>query len=137
MQKKSFLVDTNLFISAFKSGKTKSTELFIQLIKDEDKELIANEILLKEYEKYAEKLGPESEKFFQILDEKCKIVEPDEKYISECEEHFDDSQADVIHAASCLKHESILLTNDKDFDEIKESGLIEIWDISKAIKNML
>jgi len=99
--------------------------------------LIANEILLKEYEKYAEKLGPKSKKFFQILDENCKRVEPNEKYISDCKEHFDDSLADVVHAASCLKHGSIILTNDKDFDEIKDSELIEVWGISKAIKKIL
>jgi len=136
-QKKSFLVDTNLFISAFKSGETKSTELFIKLIKDDEIELVANEILLKEYEKYAENLGPKSKKFFTILSENCKMIKPTKEEIRECEEYFEDSQADVIHAASCLRQESILLTNDKDFDDIKESGPIEVWGISKAIKNIL
>ncbi len=67
MPRRSILVDTNVFISAFKTGETKSTELFINLIRDEEIQLVSNEISLKEYEKYANKLGPKSELFFKIM----------------------------------------------------------------------
>ena len=137
MQKKSFLIDTNLFISAFKSGPTKSTELFIKLVKDEDIELIANSVLIEEYKRYGKKLGSKSQKFFQIIKDNCTLVDPSKKQIEECNEFFQNSYADAVHAASCLKYGSILLTNDKDFNEIKESNIIDIWNISDAIENIL
>lgn len=137
MPRISILVDTNVFISAFKTGETKSTELFIKLIRDEDIQLVSNDILLKEYEKYAKKLGPNSVLFFKIMKEKCKDVEPDEEHIQRCKQYFESSYADMIHAATCLKSEATILTNDKHFYEIGKSELIEVWDISYAITHIL
>ena len=133
----SILVDTNVFISAFKTGETKSTELFIKLIRDEDIQLVCNDILLKEYEKYAKKLGPKSVLFFKIMKEKCKDIEPDEEHIQRCKHYFENSYADMIHVATCLKSEATILTNDKHFAEIGKSELIEVWDISYAITHIL
>ena len=47
-----FLIDTNLFIAAVKRGNTKSTKLFLRLL-DGSWELVADDILVSEYEKYA------------------------------------------------------------------------------------
>jgi predicted nucleic acid-binding protein len=44
--------------------------------------------------------------------------------------------ADVLHAASCLQSKAVLITNDRDFDRIKESGVIEVWNISEAIRKL-
>jgi len=137
LQKTNILADTNVFISAFKTGRTKSTELFIHLIKSEDVQLIGNDILFEEYEKYAKKLGPKSKTFFRIIVEDSKEVKPDKEQIKKCEPYFDDSYADMIHAATCLKTDGIILTNDKHFDEISDSGMIEVWDISEAIGKFL
>ncbi len=41
MQKKRFMVDTNVFIEAFKSGYTSTTELLLRLLLDPEVELIA------------------------------------------------------------------------------------------------
>lgn len=49
-----FLIDTNLFVAAVKSGTTKSTELLLMLI-DDPWDLIADDILVSEYERYAHK----------------------------------------------------------------------------------
>ena len=135
--KRSFLVDTNVFISAFKSGRTKTTELFIKLIEDDDIELIDNVILLEEYEKYAERLGPCSQQFFQIIKDNSRSVRPGKEAICKCRPFFNGSEADMIHAATCLQEGAILLTNDKDFDNIRESGIIEVWGISQAILTLL
>lgn len=135
--KTNILADTNVFISAFKTGKTKSTELFIHLIKNEEIQLITNEILLKEYEKYANRLGSKSKLFFQIIEESSKQIEPDEEHIQKCEPFFENSYADMIHASTCLKADGIILTNDKHFDEISDSDMIDVWDISKAINEFL
>jgi len=48
---KRFLVDTNVFIAAFKSGWTKTTELLLELLTNEEYELVDNSVLLGEYEK--------------------------------------------------------------------------------------
>jgi len=48
---KRFLVDTNVFIAAFKSGWTKTTELLLELLTNEECELVGNSVLLGEYEK--------------------------------------------------------------------------------------
>lgn len=49
-----FLIDTNLFISAAKSGWTKSTDLFLRLVEG-PWDIVANDLLFLEYEKYAER----------------------------------------------------------------------------------
>ena len=41
-----------------------------------------------------------------------------------------------MHAATCLQAKAVLITNDRDFDGIKESGVIEVWSISEAIKKL-
>jgi len=49
------LIDTNLFVAAVKSGKTKSTELLLMLI-DGPWDLVADDILISEYERYGSSL---------------------------------------------------------------------------------
>ena len=44
---------------------------------------------------------------------------------------------DVVHAATCLYLDAVLITNDKHFDRIKVNGLIEVWSNTKAIKRLL
>ena len=41
-----------------------------------------------------------------------------------------------MHAATCLQAKAVLITNDRDFDGIKESGVIEVWSISEAIRKL-
>jgi len=43
---KRFLVDANVFIAAFKSGWTKTTELLLELLTNEEYELVGNSALL-------------------------------------------------------------------------------------------
>ena len=57
---KKFLLDTNVFIAAFKSGWTKTTELLLELLTNKDYELVGNHVLLEEYRKWAQKLGSEN-----------------------------------------------------------------------------
>jgi predicted nucleic acid-binding protein len=66
------------------------------------------------------------------------IIKLDEKYIKSCSEYFPKNEiADIVHAATCLQKNSILITNDKHFDKISEDKIIEVWSISKAIENLL
>ena len=48
-----FLIDTNVFIAAVKKGWTKTTDLILNLLTNPDFEIIANDVLLAEYEKYS------------------------------------------------------------------------------------
>ena len=54
MPKKKFMIDTNVFISAFKSGYTTSTRLLLKLLLDPEVELIVDEILLEDYKRWFE-----------------------------------------------------------------------------------
>jgi len=130
-----FLIDTNLFIAAVKRGNTKSTELFLRLL-DGLWELVADDILVSEYEKYAKKF--EADAFLAILLGKLVIIEQSEEDILLCKPLFPSSEsADIVHAATCLHTGAILITNDAHFRRISEEGLIEVWSISEAIERLL
>jgi len=57
LQKKRFLLDTNVFIAAFKSGYSKSTQLILKLLNDPNIELVVNSVLLEEYKSWLDKLS--------------------------------------------------------------------------------
>ena len=84
---KKFLLDTNVFIAAFKSGWTKTTQLLLELLTNKDYELVGNPVLLEEYRKWAQKLGSENPALqepaatlYSLLKKKTKIEEPDKKH---------------------------------------------------------
>ena len=92
-----FLIDTNLFIAAVKRGNTKSTELFLKLL-DGLWELVADDILVSEYEKYAKKF--EADAFLAILLGRLVIIEQSEEDILICKPFFPSSEsADIVIAA--------------------------------------
>ena len=138
MQKRNtrFLIDANVFISAVKKGWTKTTELIFHLLTNFEFELIANDVLLAEYEKYAIELN--ALQFLEFLKIRLRVINPDEEGIGRCKPYFpENAAADIVHAATCLEAEAVIITNDKHFDDIKEAGLIEVWSISEAISRLL
>jgi len=131
-----FLIDANVFISAVKKGWTKTTELIFHLLTNFEFELIANDVLLAEYEKYAIELN--ALQFLEFLKIRLRVINPDEEGIGRCKPYFpENAAADIVHAATCLEAEAVIITNDKHFDDIKEAGLIEVWSISEAISRLL
>ena len=111
-----FLIDTNLFVAAVKSGKTKSTELLVRLIEGIE-ELVADDILISEYERYALKF--EALGFLKLIRNRVVIIEQSEEEIIRCKPYFPaGSAADVVHAATCLHTGAILISNDAHFDVI-------------------
>ena len=129
------LLDTNLFISAIKRGNTRSIELILRLL-DSSWELVADDILVSEYERYAKKF--EADAFLAILLDKLVIIEQSEEDIMLCKPLFPPSEsADIVHAATCLHTGAILITNDAHFRRISEEGLIKVWSISEAIERIL
>lgn len=101
-----------------------------------DYELVGNDVLLAEYRKYAEAF--DALNFFEFLRKRVKIVNPSREEMLKCLDYFPSNQvADAVHAATCLKTGAIIITNDKHFEKIAEKGLIEVWNIKKAIEELL
>ena len=145
MQKKRFVIDTNVFIAAFKSGYTTTTILLLKLLLDPEVELIVDDVLLKEYEKWFKTLSSRTPKIreqvellYSLIKTKAKIETPDNDDINRVRPYLPETEiADIYHAATCLKTNSILITNDKDFQELRKTKIVEIWTISEAVKKLL
>lgn len=130
-----YLLDNTVFIAAVKRRWTKSTELIYHLL-DSSAELFANELLIFEYEKYAKTLGT-----YELLDYLKKAViqvNPSQDEIDACAIFFPESElSDIVHAATCLYANAVLITNDNHFNKIKKAEVIEVWSNTKAIKRLL
>jgi predicted nucleic acid-binding protein len=130
-----YLLDNTVFIAAVKRGWTKSTELVYHLL-DSPAELFANELLIFEYEKYAKTLG--TYELLNYLEKAVIQVNPSQEEIDTCATFFPESElSDIVHAATCLYADAILITNDRHFNKIKEAEIIEVWSNTKAIKRLL
>ncbi len=132
-----FLVDTNLFIASIKNPKkeTTSLKLLLELIEDAAIELIGNEFLIMEMEKYSQVFESERGKeILQKLIDKTKVIDVNERFLRICKSYFPkDELIDVYHAATCLQKRAILITNDRHFNKVNDEKIIEVWSISKAI----
>jgi predicted nucleic acid-binding protein len=134
------LVDTNLFIAAIKNPKkeTASLRLLLELIDDASIMLTGNEFLIMEMEKYAQVFeSKRGKEILQKLIDKTEVVDIDEKFLRLCKSYFpEDELIDIYHAATCLQEGAVLITNDRHFDRINDEKIIEVWSISKAIKEL-
>jgi len=136
-----FLVDTNLFVAAIKNPEKKAgaLDLLLGLISNEEIHLVGNDLLLVEFAKYSEKFKSNTTShLIKKLKDKIVVVDVGENSIKKCGKYFTKNNIiDVIHAATCLQEKSILITNDKHFDKIMKHKVIQVWNISKAIRNLL
>jgi predicted nucleic acid-binding protein len=144
-----FVVDTDVFVAAIKpfsrlahdraSFGTKSLALMLRLINDDELELFANRWLLDEYKRLGEELSSQASELIlgQLTAKMREATELEEKVVARCRPYLPEGEdADVLHAATCLRSRAVLITNDKDFDKIKASGVIEVWSISDAIRKL-
>ncbi len=131
-----FVLDNNLIIATIKSGWKRSTDLLFTLLLS-DAQIFVNKELLFEYEKYINKiLGVPH--LFLLIQRRSILIDPSMDSLRVCRPFFPESEfADAVHAATCLEAEAILISNDAHFNEIRESGLIEVWKISEAIGKIL
>jgi len=131
-----FLLDTNVFIAAVKRGWTDTTELLLHFLTSKRYTLVANDVLMAEYRKYAEKLNALD--FYEFIRRRVTIVNPSREEVLHVLPYFPEIQlADAVHAATCLKSRAILVTNDRHFEKVSRAGIIEVWSISRAIKTLL
>lgn len=130
-----YLIDNTVFIAAVKRGWTKSTELVYHLL-DSPAELFANELPIFEYEKYAKALS--TYELLNYLKKALIHANPCQEEIDTCAAFFPESElSDIVHAATCLYTDAILITNDAHFNKIKQAEIIEVWSNTKAIKRLL
>ncbi len=84
------------------------------------------------------KIRERADLLYRMVQAKVKVEEPDREHIETVKPDMPESEAaDIYHAATCLKAGSILITNDKDFQDLKNKGIIEVWSISQAIRKLL
>ncbi len=130
-----YLLDNTVFIAAVKHKWTKSIELIYYLL-DSPAELFANELLIFEYEKYAKTLG--TYELLGYLKKAVIQVNPSQEEIDTCAAFFPESElSDIVHAATCLYADAILISNDNHFNRIKKAGIIEVWSNTEAIRRLL
>lgn len=136
-----FLVDANVFVAAIKDPQKKAgaLDLILELASGEEKFLVGNDLLLLEFEKYSERFKSETAShLIKRLKNKMIVVEVNENHIKKCSVYFSRNNiVDIVHAATCLQENSILITNERHFDKISGDKVIEVWNISRAIKKLL
>lgn len=100
---------------------------------------MGNEFLLEEMARYAEAFRSETASLLLFaLISKMEVVEVREKYIRICRSYMDtEDLADVVHAATCLQVDAVLISNDRHFDPVREEGIVEVWSTAETIKNLL
>ena len=135
------LVDANVFVAAIKNPEKKSgaLDLILELISNEKIRLVGNDLLLLEFQKYAEKFKSQTaSNLIEKLKDNMKIVDVDADNIKKCSQYFTKNQiVDIVHAATCFQEKSILITNDKHFDKISKNNVVEVWNTSNAIKKII
>jgi len=134
---KTFLLDTNVFISAIKDPR-KSTEtlrLILKIIEDPSMKLVGNDLLVEEMLRYMELLKSEmAATMLAALLTKMRIVIVQEKYRRICKPYITTpDKADILHAATCLQADATLITNDHHFNRIRDERIISVWSIAEVI----
>jgi len=136
-----FLLDTNVLISALKEPRrqTDTLRLILKIIEEPSIGLMGNDLLVEEMGRYAELLGSETAAILlYALIAKMEIPPIQENYRTICKSYIDTpDKADVLHAATCLQTNAILITNDHHFDRIRDEGIIRVWTITEAIRKLL
>ncbi len=134
-------MNNTLFVSAIKHPEKKpfSLDLILELINNREIRLIGNRYLILEMDKYQRLFSSGMARgLLKSLKDKIEVKEIDRASIISCKYYFPKPEfADVVHAATCFKEKAILITNDKHFDNINAEGLIQVWKISRAIKELL
>jgi len=111
----------------------------MRLITDTELELFGNLWLFDEYKRLAEELSSETSDLIlgQLTGKMREVTGIGDQAVARCRPYIPEREAaDIMHAATCFQAKAVLITNDRDFDEIRESGVIEVWSISEAIRRL-
>ncbi len=136
-----FLLNNNVFIAAIKNPRrqTGTLRLILHVIKDKGIALVGNIFLVEEMICYAEEFESETAAtLLQALIGKMEIIEARGNFVKVCKAYMGASDVvDIVHAATCLQSDAVLITNDRHFDRIRDEGIIKVWSITDAIQNLL
>ena len=136
-----FLLDTNIFISAIKNPRkqTNSIRLVLHIIEEPSISLVGNDLLVEEMVRYAELLRSETAAILlYALIAKMKIVNIQENYLKICKLYIETpNKADILHAATCLQTNAVLISNDHHFDKIRDEKIIKVWSSKEAIDKFI
>ncbi len=137
---RTFLLDTNLFVAAVKDPKkeTATLRLLLDILRRQDIALVGNDLWLEEVLQYAEEFRSETaSQLIGALVDKTRFVRVKENFRNLCRRFITTPDpVDILHAATCLQEQAILVTNDRHFDRIRDEGVLEAWDIAKAIRSL-
>ena len=135
---RTFLLDTNVFVAAIRHPRrqTDSLRLLLDLLEHEDVELVGNPYWVEEMLRYAEEFRSETAtSLISALLKRTRIVAVARNFVKVCARYVTTSDlSDVTHAATCLQEHAILISNDRHFDRIRDAGVLEVWNISDAIR---
>ncbi len=135
-----FLLDTNIFISAIKNPRrqTNSLRLILNIIEEPSISLVGNDLLVEEMVRYAELLRSETAAILlYALIAKMKIVNIQENYLKICKLYIETpNKADILHAATCLQTNAVLISHDHHFDKIRDEKIIKVWSSKEAIDKL-
>jgi predicted nucleic acid-binding protein len=118
---------------------TGTLKLIAKMIQDPAVRLVADELLLEEMARYAELMkSPTTTGIIAALTSKTSLVKVSAKYRSICKAYVKTpDKADILHAATCLQTDGVLITNDHHFRRIAKEHIVEVWSIGDAIKKLL
>ena len=137
---RTFLLDTNVFVAAVKhpTGESATLRLLLDVLRRGDIALVGNDLWLEEMLRYAEAFRSETaSQLIAALVQKTRFVRVDASFRAVCRRFMTTPDpADVLHAATCLQERAVLVTNDRHFDRIREEGIVEVWDITKATRSL-
>jgi len=136
-----FLLDTNVFISAIKEPRrqTGTLSLILHIIEEPSIGLVGNALLAEEMTRYAELLKSETAAtLLHALIAKMEIVKVQENYLKICKTYIETpDKADILHAATCLQTNAMLISNDHHFNRIRDEAIIKVWNTTEANKKLL
>ena len=134
---RTFLLDTNVFVSAIRRSErqTATLGLILSLIETEDVELVGNDLLAEEMVRYAEEFRSETASWLiGALLRKTRFVQVKKSFRAVSRKYIKTPDpADLLHAATCLQESAVLISNDKHYSQIAEAGIVEVWTVAKAI----
>ena len=135
-----FFLDTNVFVAAVKhpTRETATLRLLLEVLRRDEIALVGNDLWLEEMLRYAEAFRSETaSQIVAALVQKTRFVRVDASFRAVCRRFMTTPDpADILHAATCLQERAVLVTNDRHFDRIREEGIVEVWDIAKAIHSL-
>ena len=136
-----YLLDTNVFISAIKEPRrqTGTLRLILHIIGEPTIGLVGDDLLVDEMARYAELLGSETAAtMVHALIAKMEIIDVQENFLKVCKSYIETpDRADILHAATCLQTNAALISNDHHFNRIRDEGIIKVLSTAEAIKKLL